>query len=145
TANSGSNDFIATSGTLTFAPGDTSKTIDVLVEGDTQNEPTESFFVNLSHSSNATIAVNQGKGTITNDDSVPSLSISNVSLAEGNSGTTAFTFTVSLSAASGQMVGVNYATADGTATVGSGDYQATSGTLTFNPGQLSKTITVLVN
>ncbi len=54
-------------------------------------------------------------------------------MAEGNAGTAALTFTVTLGAASAQVVTVNYATADGTALAGS-DYTATSGTLTFAPG-----------
>ncbi len=73
----------------------------------------------------------------------PTVSITDVSQAEGNSGNTSFTFTVNLSAASAETVTVNYATADGTAAAGS-DYQATSGTVTFNPGETSKPITVLV-
>jgi hypothetical protein len=74
----------------------------------------------------------------------PTISIGDVTVKEGNSGTTNATFNVILSAPSALQVAVNYATADGTATAGS-DYQATSGTLTFAPGQTSKTITVLVN
>ena len=72
-----------------------------------------------------------------------SRTIGNVSLAEGNSGTTAVTFTVSLSTASGLPVTVNYATADGTAKA-LGDYAATGGTLTFAPGETTKTIVVAV-
>ena len=67
-----------------------------------------------------------------------------MSANEGNSGTTNFTFTVTLSAASGQSVTVNYATAPGAATAGS-DYVTNSNTLTFSPGDTTKTITVLVN
>ncbi len=74
----------------------------------------------------------------------PTLSINNVSANEGNSGTTAFVFTVTLSAASTSTVTVNYATADGTATAPS-DYAATSGTLTFAPGVLTQPISVNVN
>jgi hypothetical protein len=77
--------------------------------------------------------------------SQPSLSINDVSVAEGNSGTTNLIFTVTLSAASNLTVSVNYATANGTATLADNDYQAASGTLTFNPGDLTKTITVSVN
>jgi CSLREA domain-containing protein len=74
----------------------------------------------------------------------PVLSIGDVTVTQSNSGTTSAVFTVSLSMASTQSITVNYATADGTGTTG-GDYQAASGTLTFNPGETSKTITVLVN
>ena len=145
TATAGS-DYQATSGTLTFAPGETSKTITVLVNGDTTVEPDETFFVNLSNPTNATIAKGQGIGVINNDDAPPppSLTINDVTVTEGNSGTTDATFTATLSSSSNQTVTVQYATADGTATAGS-DYQASSGTLTFAPGQTSKTITVLVN
>ena len=116
-------DYTAGSGTLTFNPGATTQTLNVPVIGDTLNEPNETFFVNLSAPSNATILDGQGQGTITNDDALPSLSIGNVTVTEGNSGTVNATFTVSLSAASGQTVTVNYATADGTA-VAPGDYTA---------------------
>ena len=144
TATAGS-DYVATSGTLTFNPGDTTKTITVLVNGDTLNEANETFFVNLSNPVNATIADGQGQGTILNDDTtLPSISINDISLAEGNSGTSNAIFTVTLSPASGQTVTVGYSTANGSATAGS-DYVATSGTLTFNPGDTTKTITVLVN
>jgi predicted outer membrane repeat protein len=73
--------------------------------------------------------------------SQPTLSIADVSANEGNSGSTPFVFTVTLSAASASSVTVDYATANGTATAGS-DYVATSGTLTFAPGVTSQTITV---
>ena len=72
------------------------------------------------------------------------LSISDASLLEGNSGTTPMTFTVSLSAASAGTVTVNWATSNGTAVAGE-DYAADSGTLTFNPGQTSQPISVTVN
>jgi subtilisin-like proprotein convertase family protein len=79
--------------------------------------------------------------------SLPTLSINNVTQSEGNSGWTAFTFTVSLSAPSTQMITVDFATSNGTASSGGGgnsDYQAQSGTLTFAPGQTAATITILV-
>lgn len=77
--------------------------------------------------------------------STPTLSINDVSLAEGNAGQTAFVFTVSLSAAApAGGVSVNYATADGTATAGS-DYTAASGTLTIPEGSTTATLTVQVN
>src|SRR5262249_10890418 len=63
---------------------------------------------------------------------------------EGNNGTTLFVFTVSLSLAYDMPVTVSYATADGTATVADNDYQAQSGTLTFDPGETTKTIAIVV-
>ena len=95
---------------MTFAPGETSKTITVLVKGDTLTEPDETFFVNLSNAVNATIAKPQGLGTILNNDALPSLSINDVTVTEGNSGTANAVFTVSLSEASSQAVTVNFAT-----------------------------------
>ncbi|MDT5062833.1 MAG: hypothetical protein QOH63_3292 [Acidobacteriota bacterium] len=143
-----SSDYQAASGTLTFAPGDTSKTITVAVNGDTTPESDETFAVNLSNPTNATIADGQGIGTIQNDDqpppTPPGVSINDVTVTEGNSGTTDAIFTVTLSTVSSSTVTVKYDTADSTATAGS-DYQSASGTLTFAPGQTSKTITVTVN
>ena len=89
----------------------------------------------------AVLADGQGVGTIVDDE--PRISISDVSRKEGNSGTTLFVFTVTLSAASDVPVTVNFATANGTAKAGE-DYDARSGTLTFAPGETSKTITIVV-
>ena len=63
-----SGDYTSTSGTLTFAPGQTSKTITVLVNGDTTIEPNETLFITLSNATNATIFDSLGLGTILNDD-----------------------------------------------------------------------------
>jgi hypothetical protein len=93
--------------------------------------------VNLSGAVNATIADSQGQATITNDDGVPTLSVNDRAETEGIS----LVFTVTLSAASGQTVTVSWSTADGTAVSGD-DYQPASGTLTFNPGETSKTFSV---
>ncbi|PYM15493.1 MAG: hypothetical protein DMD81_14915 [Candidatus Rokuibacteriota bacterium] len=73
----------------------------------------------------------------------PTISINDVSVTERNSGTVAAVFTVSLSYASSESLSVAFATAPGTATAGN-DYQNISGTLTFAPGQTTKTITVAV-
>jgi Calx-beta domain/FG-GAP-like repeat len=144
TAAAGS-DYQAASGTLTFVPGETSKSIQVLVNGDTVFEPNETFVVNLTNPNGATIGDGQGVGTIVNDDTnQPTLGITDVTKNEGNKGKTSFTFTVRLSAPSTQTVTVFFATADGTATVSGRDYTANSGTLTFLPGETSKTVTISV-
>ena len=76
---------------------------------------------------------------------IPSISISDVSDSEENTSTKKFDFLIILSAASNLPVKVDYATADGTATIANSDYQATSGSVTFNPGEKIKTASVLVN
>src|SRR6185295_9043561 len=138
------SDYLANSGTLTIATGQTTGTITAVVNGDTLNEADETFFVNLSNAANASISDAQGVVTITNDDALPQLTINNVTLAEGNTGTTNAVLTVSLSAASALPVSVNWATANGTASAPS-DYLANSGTLTIATGQTTGTITVVVN
>jgi hypothetical protein len=73
--------------------------------------------------------------------SPPSLSINDVAKAEGDSGTTPFSFDVTLSSASTAPVTVHYATVDGTATAPD-DYAAASGILTFAPGDIAKSVTI---
>ncbi|MEK0189674.1 Calx-beta domain-containing protein, partial [Microcoleus anatoxicus] len=74
-----------------------------------------------------------------------SISINNVTVTEGNSGTTNAVFTVSLNNPSPQTVTVNYATADGTATTADSDYTAATGSVSFAAGETTKTIAVAVN
>ena len=139
-------DYTAKSGTLTFNAGQTQQTVTVLVKGNKLHENDETFLVNLfGATGGAAVGQGTGTGTIQNDDPPPTLSIGNVSLKEGNSGTTSFNFVVSLSTASGAPATVAFATADGSATTADNDYQATSGTVTFAPGQTKQTIVVLVN
>ncbi len=135
-------DYQSASGTVTFAAGETSKTIPVLVNGDRAGEANETFSVNLSLvEGNAVLADSQMTGTIVDDE--PRVRINGVSKNEGNNGTTAFVFTVTLSVASGAPVSVNFATADSGARAPD-DYEARSGALDFAPGTTSRTITVNV-
>jgi hypothetical protein len=128
----------------TIAVGGTTYTFAVTVNGDTLDEPDETFNVTVSNLTGANLADGVAVGTITDDDPTPGLSIGNVTVTEGNAGTVAANFTVTLGAASGQTVTVNFATADGTATAGS-DYVATTGTLTFAPGITTQPVAVTVN
>jgi probable HAF family extracellular repeat protein len=142
TATAGS-DYASASGTVTFAAGETSKTIPVLVNGDRAGEPNETFSVNLSLvEGNAVLADSQMTATIVDDE--PRVWINGVSKNEGNNGTTSFVFTVTLSVASAAPVSVNFATADSSARAPA-DYEARSGALDFAPGTTSRTITVNVN
>src|SRR5437667_147442 len=133
TATTADGDYVAASGTVTFLPGVTSQPVAVTVNGDTKFEPNETFFVNLSNPVNATISDNQGAGTIVNDDGQPTISIRDVKHKEVNSSHITFTYTVSLSNASIQTITVNYANADGTATVAYGAYVAAIVTMTSLP------------
>jgi hypothetical protein len=137
-------DYQAASGTLTIPAGQTSGTITVLVNGDRLGEGNETFSVRLSNLNYGVLADNQGVGTILDDE--PSISISDVWKSEGKKGqTTLFIFTVTLSVAYDQPVTVSFKTTDGTATTRDGDYVTQTGTLTFAPGETSKTITIVVN
>src|SRR6185369_6497502 len=128
-ATTADGDYVGQSGTLTFAPGVTSQTITVLVNGDLKVEGDETFNVNLSNAryngatdaSRVDITDAQGVGTITNDDTAH-ITISDVTASEGNAGTTNFTFTVTLSTTADQPITVDYSTADGSATTADGDY-----------------------
>ena len=91
------------------------------MSGDITDEPNETVLLNLSNAVNATIADSQGSGTVTNDDGPPTISVSDVTHDEGNAGTTAYSFTVSLNKPAASDVTVDYATADNTATAGT-DY-----------------------
>jgi len=137
------SDYQASSGTLTIPAGQRTGTITVPVNGDRLAEPHETFFVNLSNPTNASIARGQGQGTIVDDE--PRISIDDVTKQEGKQGqSTLFTCTVTLSAAYDQAVTMSFSTANGTAKDGQGDYTAKSGTLTFAPGETTKTITIEV-
>ena len=148
TATSGADYTAITAGTLTFAIGTTSQTLDVAVTGDAADEPAETVEVTLSDPVNATLAADAttGTGTVTDDDAVPTVSIDSPSVTEGTGATGGtLRFTVRLSAASGRQVTVAYADAGtGTATSGT-DYTAlTAGTLTFTAGTTTQTIDVTV-
>jgi len=130
----------------TIPAGSSTYSFTVLVNGDTTPETNETFFVNVTNVTGATVTDGQGQGTIQNDDVAPNLTINDVPLAEGNAGTTTFTFTVSLSAPAGAGgVTFDIATADGTATQ-PGDYTQKSLTSqTIPAGSSTYTFDVLVN
>ena len=130
-------DYDGESGTLTFEPGDTRKTIEVQTTEDDTDEPDETFTVTLSSPSGATLDDGTATGTINDDDGPPVLSIGDEMVEEGGTAQ----FTVTLTPVSGKTVTVAYATADGSAEAGS-DYTAASGTLTFEAGDTQMTIEV---
>ena len=102
------------------------------------DEPDETFSVNLTNvTGTANLIDNQGVGTILDDDGIPLITIGDVSVNEGDT----VTFTISLSNPSSAAITVVYVAVAGTALAGI-DYTATSGTVTFLPGQISQSVTV---
>jgi cysteine-rich repeat protein len=138
-------DYVASSlSGQTIAAGATSRTFVVSINGDTATEPNETFNVNISSVTGAVVGDGQARGTITNDDS-PLLSIANVSVTEGDSGTRLATFTVQLSQVASVPVSYTIATANGSAIAGS-DYEAKSLTAETIPiGSSSRTFDVTIN
>jgi hypothetical protein len=134
------SDYTAVSGTVSFAAGETSKTITVATTDDAAVESAETLTVSLSSpSANTTISTATATGTINDNDVAVSFSISGPAIAviEGSQAV----FTVTKTGATSSTFGVNFTTADGTAVVGS-DYVAANGILTFAPGETSKQITI---
>ena len=163
TATAGS-DYIASSGSITFARGESSKTISIAVNGDTTVERDEILNVVVfdelpqgrpfdPHGApvagdgfdepNVIFDRDLGVGKIINDDSV-SLFIGNGSVTEGDTGTTVLNIPVRLPRPVDTTVSVDFTTADYTATVADGDYTATSGTLVFTPGTTVRFVQVTV-
>jgi uncharacterized repeat protein (TIGR01451 family) len=147
-ASAAEGDYVAIPATtLTFSPGETTKTVGVTINGDLRHETGEGFFVQLSSPTGGVIADGSGEGNILDEEGPIYIYVSDTSVVEGNAGTRTATFTVSLSAApiAGQTISLKYQTADGTATAGS-DYVAIPLTsLTFAAGETSKTVSVTVN
>lgn len=136
------DDFTSASGTLAIAPGEISAEIVVSIAGDDLDEANESFSVSLSDLQNALVGTGTAVVDVIDDD-VAMISISDAEIIEGDAGSAAATFAVSLSNPSVQTITMDVATADGTA-VAPGDYAASSATLTLGPGDTLASFAVLV-
>jgi hypothetical protein len=137
-------------GTVTFAGGETSKTIVINVNGDETVEPDETFTVSLSGpSTGLTLGMSTAVSTILNDDASVSVATNSASQLEGNSGTTAFTFTLTLTGDNSVSHSVAYAvTGSGANPASAGDFAGgilPAGTVTFAAGESTKTIVVGVS
>ncbi len=136
-------DYLATNVFLTFAAGQTNRTVPVIVNGNAIYASTKTYFANLSGALNAVVVRTQAVGTIINDDPLPTLSISDVSLFEGNIGATAAVFAVTLSGPSSLTTTFSYGTVNGTAFTGS-DYSGKSGSISLPPLTTSTNISVTI-
>jgi spore coat protein A len=132
--------------TVDFPAGDAQLThgVVVSVNGDAVVEPDETFSVSLSEPQNATLADGSGLGTIVNDDGVPTVSINDVSVTEGDAGSVNATFDVALSASSSSPVRVVAFTEDSTATAGADYTPVVPDTLVFAPLSTLQTLSVPV-
>lgn len=134
-------DYQTTTGNLIFGANETSKTISVPIINDALNEDTETFSLVLQNISGGGTLGEQRNITVNlqDNDPLPGLSVSNYSVAEGNDGLKAISVNLTLLAASGRSVSVNYATQNGSATAPD-DYLPAAGTVNFAAGEVSKTI-----
>lgn len=142
--NTADGDYFATSSSVTFNAGQTSKTIQIQLKPDAVIDPGEQFYVDLYQaSSDADFVDSRGVVTLLEP---PAVTISDAQRIEGDNGLFQMAFTVTLSADPGQTVTVDYATGGGNATGGANvagvDYITNTGTLTFNAGETSKQIIV---
>ncbi|MBI2083712.1 MAG: hypothetical protein HYT76_09155 [Deltaproteobacteria bacterium] len=131
-------------GTVSFAPGETSKTVSVWISGDLLVEGEESFEIELSNPVNATIVDSIGSGTIIDNDSGPEIRVNDIAIPEpGEGGQATGTFTITLSRPSEQTVTVDY-NEDYNDAVPGVDFESFNGTVTFDPGETVKTVSVAV-
>jgi hypothetical protein len=143
-------DFVGTSGTLTFTPGTMSQTVGITVNGSATSVPDRYFSFNIGTPVNAQIPGRSNAYGLIVDTVAPTSGLSyftvqDFGLAKPNTGTATEAFKVALFPAATVPVNVNYATSDGSATTGAGDYVAARGTLTFGAGITSHTVNVTVN
>jgi uncharacterized repeat protein (TIGR01451 family) len=138
-------DYSSVSNTLVFTPGVTSRAFTVPITQDGIDEYDETVNLTLSNADSATIGDNdQAALVIRDDDAPPGLSISDVTVTEGDSVSVSAVFTVTLSAVSAKIVTVEYATSDGTATAPADYTTIPTTTLTFDPGVATRWVTVTV-
>ncbi|NNG47880.1 MAG: hypothetical protein HKM86_12325, partial [Deltaproteobacteria bacterium] len=141
-ATGGNEDFSLTGGTLTFAPGEERKILEIPLTNDNLHEPDETIVLTLSDPENAVLGrISTHSFTIVDDDPLPSVLFSRAD-ARVDEGAGPVTVTVLLSEVSGIPVTVPYSVSGGTATGEEIDYSQREGTLTFQPGETKKSIEV---
>lgn len=138
------SDYLASSGNLTFAPGETSKSIALSITNDNADEPDETVYLTLSTASNATLG-NPASSTLSiQDDDTPLLVQFASAKFSVNENVGKANVTVSLNQPAPVTVTVGYSASGNTATSGE-DYLVTPGTLVFSPGDLSRTFSLSID
>lgn len=138
------SDYTSENGTLTFPPGVTTRTISVPINGDTNAEGTENFFVNLTNPFNAILSDAQGLGTINDNEPAPATFKFSAASFAGIEACSAILVPVTRTGNTSTAMTVKYQTTDGSAS-SHNDYTYAAGTLTFAPGETSKTIPILIS
>ncbi|UTG92986.1 Calx-beta domain-containing protein [Geobacter sulfurreducens] len=134
------------SGTITFADGESAKTITIEIVGDEVVEADESFTITLSNAAGGAIITGSAGSTIANDDSTIAIAADSAVKNEGNSGTTAYTFTITRTGYLGEAETVEYSVAGSGAHPADGtDFNGTTGTLTLAAGEATTTLTINVS
>ena len=137
-------DYNATSGIVTFAPGQTSQQVLVRTNEDNLFEDDEAFFLRFTGVQGATVDTPVVRATIIDNEQKSIVQVGDARVVEGNSGQTILNFPVRLSTASPVAIAFRYETQNGTALAGS-DYVATSGIFRLESGQTTGRIQVRVN
>ncbi len=135
------DDFQFVLSSLTFAPGETTKTVTVPVLGDTLFEGNETFTLELRNVSGAAVVDGIGVCTIIDNEQLPTLSVNDITITEGDSGTKNAVFTVSLSGLRNVSVSFGFGLSNGTA-IEQEDFQGVSGGALISTGFTTTTITV---
>jgi Calx-beta domain len=136
-------DYVATRGTLTFRPGQTSETIPVTIKNESSSQPVKLLGLQLSNPTNVTIVQGKAMGAILPPPSHAQLAINNVEMTRGYRGTKSMVFTVSLNEVLTKPVTVTATTSNGTARAGV-DYVAKTQVVTIPPGQTTAPFAVTI-
>lgn len=143
TATGGGVDYTLASGTATITAETTSTSISLTIVDDSLDEDNETVIITLSNPTNATLGTSTYTYTINDNDATPTIAFNSTS-SSGAESVTSVDLPVSLSAASGRTVTVNYAVTGGTATGGGVDYTLASGSLNFSAGDTTKNISLTI-
>ena len=139
----GGTDYKVFDSTLTIPAGATTSSVTIPAFADTTDEDDETFTVSLVNPANVVIARAVATGTIVDNDPLPNVTLGSLQIVEGDTGTKAANVAVTLTGRTARTVTVRVVTADGTALAGT-DYQAVDTTVTFAPGERTKTVAVPV-
>jgi Calx-beta domain/RTX calcium-binding nonapeptide repeat (4 copies) len=139
-------DFIGTTGTVTFGANEAEKTITVSVAGDTDAEQNEEFTVELTDTTFGTIKTGTAIGSILNDDKAISIAATDAVKLEGNPGdTTNFTFTLIRTGDKATASSVQYTVSGGAADAADFGGAFPTGLATFAANSDTITITIPVS